>query len=83
MSCRVDEARPRLMPRSLDGQGHELGAASYAEAAVERGDVLANAPPISYVRDLDEYFIANAIATAKLAGTSDAQPAMFAPPPAP
>jgi hypothetical protein len=35
------------------------------------------------VRDLDTYFIANAIGTAQLATTSNAQPAMFATPPAP
>jgi phosphatidylethanolamine-binding protein (PEBP) family uncharacterized protein len=41
------------------------------------------APPISYVKDLDEYFAANAIAKAQLGTTSNAQPAMFATPPAP
>jgi len=40
----------------------------------------ADAPPMSYVRDLDEFFIANAIGSASLATTSDAQPAMFATP---
>lgn len=39
-------------------------------------------PSISYVRDLDEFFIAEATATAALHTTSSAQPAMFATPPA-
>lgn len=38
-------------------------------------------PPISYVRDLDELFASQAIATAVLHTTSDARPAMFATPP--
>ena len=42
-----------------------------------------DAPPISYTKDLDDTLIANAIASAKLATTSSAQPAMFATPPAP
>jgi phosphatidylethanolamine-binding protein (PEBP) family uncharacterized protein len=40
------------------------------------------APPISYVRDLDDTFIAQALGKAVLNATSDAQPVMFAPPPA-
>jgi phosphatidylethanolamine-binding protein (PEBP) family uncharacterized protein len=40
------------------------------------------APPISYVKDLDDYFAANAIGMAQLTVTSNAQPAMFATPPA-
>jgi hypothetical protein len=40
------------------------------------------APAISYVKDLDDYFAANALGSAKLATKSDAQPAMFAVPPA-
>jgi len=41
-------------------------------------------PPISYVKDLNDALIAQAIGTAVLDTTSDAQPAMFAvPPPAP
>lgn len=40
-------------------------------------------PPISYVRDLDEALMAASIASVKLNATSDAQPAMFATPPAP
>jgi hypothetical protein len=43
----------------------------------------ADAPPISYTKDLDDTLIANALASAKLAATSNAQPAMFATPPAP
>jgi phosphatidylethanolamine-binding protein (PEBP) family uncharacterized protein len=38
-------------------------------------------PPISYVRDLDDAFIAAAIGTAVLNAKSDAQPAMFQTPP--
>lgn len=40
------------------------------------------APPISYTKDLDDYFAANALASTKLSTTSDAQPANFALPPA-
>ena len=39
-------------------------------------------PPISYVKDLDDYFTANKIASGVLKTTSSAQPAMFATPPA-
>jgi len=38
-------------------------------------------PPISYTRDLDDFFITIAIGTAVLDTTSNAQPAMFATPP--
>jgi hypothetical protein len=38
-------------------------------------------PSVSYVRDLDELFLANAIAKAELGANSDAQPATFARPP--
>ena len=38
------------------------------------------APPISYVRDLDDVFIANEIGKAELGATSDAQPAAFVTP---
>lgn len=41
-----------------------------------------DSPPISYVKDLDDLFESQAIAKARLGGTSDAQPAAFAPPPA-
>jgi phosphatidylethanolamine-binding protein (PEBP) family uncharacterized protein len=41
------------------------------------------APPISYVRDLDDALIAASIGTAVLNAKSDAQPAMFQTPPAP
>ena len=41
------------------------------------------APAVSYVKDLDDYFAKHAIASGKLVTTSSAQPAMFAPPPAP
>lgn len=41
------------------------------------------APAVSYVKDLDDYFAANAIASGKLVTTSSAQPAMFATPPPP
>lgn len=37
-------------------------------------------PPVSYVRDLDDVFIADALAKAELRATSDAQPARFVPP---
>jgi len=40
------------------------------------------APPISYVKDLDDYFAANALTKGQLGTTSSAQPAMFATPPA-
>jgi len=40
------------------------------------------APAVSYTKDLDDYFAANAIAKAELATTSNAQPLMFATPPA-
>ena len=39
-------------------------------------------PPISYVKDLDDYFAKNKIASGVLKTTSSAQPAMFATPPA-
>ena len=52
-------------------------------APAERPAPGADAPPISYVRDLDDYFLANAIGKTSLATTSNAQPAMFATPPAP
>jgi phosphatidylethanolamine-binding protein (PEBP) family uncharacterized protein len=42
-----------------------------------------DAPPISYVRDIDEALIESSLGSATLETTSDAQPAMFAPPPAP
>jgi phosphatidylethanolamine-binding protein (PEBP) family uncharacterized protein len=38
-------------------------------------------PPVSYVKDLDDYFAANALASGKLVTMSSAQPAMFATPP--
>lgn len=37
---------------------------------------------VNFVKDLDDYFKANAVGSAVLQTTSDAQPAMFAPPPA-
>jgi phosphatidylethanolamine-binding protein (PEBP) family uncharacterized protein len=39
-------------------------------------------PAISYVKDLDDYFAASSLGSAQLATHSDAQPAMFATPPA-
>jgi len=39
-------------------------------------------PAVSYTKDLNDYFVANAIASTQLTTTSDAQPAMFATPPA-
>lgn len=39
------------------------------------------APAVSYTKDLDDYFAANALGSAQLKTSSDAQPAMFATPP--
>jgi phosphatidylethanolamine-binding protein (PEBP) family uncharacterized protein len=39
------------------------------------------APAVSYVKDLDDYFAANKLASGKLETTSSAQPAMFQTPP--
>lgn len=39
------------------------------------------ATAVSYVKDLDDYFAANQVASGKLEITSNAQPAMSQPPP--
>ncbi len=60
---------------------YALPTAAATEPAMRPAPAM-GAPPISYVKDLDDAFIAQALGKAALGATSDAQPATFAPPPA-
>jgi len=61
---------------------YAFSAASLTKPAMRTA--VMDGPPISYVKDLDDAFIAQSIGKASLGATSNAQPAMFAlPPPAP
>lgn len=59
-----------------------MPVATIAEPAM-RAAPAAGGPAVSYVRDLDNHFIATSIASGQIATTSSAQPAMFVPPPMP